>query len=357
MIANKSVNVLGIMSGTSLDGLDMALCSFSEVQNKISYDLICAETIAYPEGILNKLAKAHLFNADKLWQLHCEYGRFLGLEANSFLSRNKLKADIISSHGHTIFHQPSNSFTTQIGDGASLAAFSGITTVCDFRSTDVALGGQGAPLVPKGELDLFNNCDAFLNLGGIANISLIKDNSVFAMDVCPMNQVLNFLASKLNLNYDRGGDIAASGIVSNEMLNELNNLDFYKITKSRSLGREWVQNVFLPVVEKYDLSVESKLATVSQHFAFQIATFINQNKIRSCMISGGGAYNNDFVQRLKGACSIGWIIPDDKIIQFKEALIFAYLGYLRFHNKINVLKSVTGASRDSCSGAIYLGVK
>jgi anhydro-N-acetylmuramic acid kinase len=346
---------MGAMSGTSLDGLDLALCHFNSENDKITYEIIKAKTINYDEQWKERLKNAHFLNVEDFWKLHADFGKFIGISVNNFLNEYSLKADCIASHGHTVFHQPAKQITIQIGDGASIASVSNFETICDFRSVDVALGGQGAPLVPLGERDLFKGNDAFLNLGGIANISIHKPDTIKAFDVCPFNQVLNYLSNFLGKEYDSEGLLASRGIVNEDLLQQLNAIDFYRTEGVRSLGREWVEMVFLPIVEKSNISWNDKLATCSMHFAFQIARVLNASKCKSVMITGGGTYNVDFLNKIRSKTTIEFFIPDDETIQFKEALIFAYLGYLRKVSKINVLKSVTGAARNSIGGAIYSG--
>jgi anhydro-N-acetylmuramic acid kinase len=290
---------------------------------------------------------------------------FSAQSVNQFLKGKKHKIDVIASHGHTVFHQPQFGMSCQIGSGAYIAALTNIATACDFRSTDVALGGQGAPLVPIGDELLFNKYDACLNIGGIANISFasrhhpshigdgVGERSAF--DVCPTNLVFNFYATQAGKPYDKGGKIAASGIVNQEILKKLNALSFYKKYKSKSLGREWIEKEVIALLQDSNLTLQDKLATVLEHSAFQVANVLNYFKLKNVLITGGGAYNTQFINRIKHYITCQLILPDDKTIQFKEALIFAFLGVLRLREETNCLKTVTGATRNSCSGALYLG--
>ncbi|MGZ3903327.1 MAG: anhydro-N-acetylmuramic acid kinase [Bacteroidia bacterium] len=346
--------VIGLMSGTSLDGLDIAYCEFALKGKKWSYKILNAETVAYHKEGKDKLRNAHLMAAEELCELHTDFGFFIGEKVLKFIKKNKLKkVDLISSHGHTIFHQPLNHFTLQIGDGATIAAVTGIKTVCDFRSTDVALGGQGAPLVPIGDELLFSDYEACLNIGGIANISFKQKEKRIAFDICPANLLFNHLAKQTGQEYDKGGKIAASGKFNDALLRKFNSLSYYKKYKSKSLGREDIQRDFISAIDNSKVSLKDKLATASEHAAFQTARVLNNFKVKNVLVTGGGAYNKDFLERISAYTDCKLIISDDKTIQFKEALIFAFLGVLRLRNEVNTLKFVTGAKRDSCGGAIY----
>jgi anhydro-N-acetylmuramic acid kinase len=349
----KIYNVIGLMSGTSLDGLDIAYCEFTKTGKNWNYKIVKAETIPYHKSGKDKLQNAHLVKAEELCELHADFGNFIGEKVLQFIKKNKIKnVDLISSHGHTIFHQPLNHFTYQLGDGASIAAATGIKTVCDFRSTDVALGGQGAPLVPIGDELLFNKYDACLNIGGIANISFKQKGKRLAFDICPANMLFNHLAKEKGLQYDKGGKLASKGNFNSALLKKLNSFPYYKNYKSKSLGREDIEKDFIFLFSS-SLSIQDKLATVSEHAAFQTARVLNNFKIKTVLVTGGGAYNTDFLNRVSAYSDCTLHVPNDMTIQFKEALIFAFLGVLRVRNEVNTLKEVTGAKRNSCSGAIY----
>lgn len=344
------------MSGTSLDGLDIALCEFSETSNGYEYRIIEAETLPYSDIQKSKLRHCHRSSASDYVKLNQRFGKHIGETIHVFLNKNNLKADAIASHGHTIFHQPSNGFTSQIGCGATIAGITGLTTVCDFRSTDVALGGQGAPLVPIGDKLLFADQAACLNLGGIANISFDTEKGErTAFDICICNIVLNYLAHSKRMPFDDNGKMARNGEVDDKLLQVLNVLEHYKITGSRSLGYEWFETHFLSLINGHkSTSAEDLLATFTEHIAEQISIAINKNNINSILISGGGTYNGYLIDLIRQKTTAKLIIPDDKIINFKEALIFAFLGYLRLNEKTNTLHSVTGAKQDSIGGAVYL---
>lgn len=352
---NTSYLVVGIMSGTSLDGLDLAYCSFVKINEHWDYNIIVAKTIPYPLEWKNRLAKAtNLFSLEFLL-LNIEYSKFIGQCANKFISDNNIKADFISSHGHTIFHQPDKYLTVQIGSGAVIAAETQMKVICDFRSLDVAYKGQGAPLVPIGDTMLFPEYDACLNIGGFANISYNKNNKRLAFDICPANIVLNHFAKNKGFDYDKDGEIAKSGIYNNNLADSLNNLAFYSFPPPKSLGKEWFESEFLPIIQKQEISTEDILRTLTEHIAIQIASEINLSSAKKVLVTGGGAYNACLVEKIKSKSNATIEIPSDEVINYKEALIFAFLGVLRERNENNCLKSVTGAIADNCGGAIYNG--
>lgn len=348
----QKYSALGVMSGTSLDGLDLAFCEFW-YNRQWNFKIIAAETISYTKDWRNKLTKASKLNGLELSLLNKSFGELIGRKAINFLNTRNLQADFIASHGHTIFHQPENNFTLQIGCGAAISATSGIKTVVDFRSLDVMLGGQGAPLVPIGDQLLFNEYDYCINIGGFANISFQENNQRFAYDIGPANIILNYLANKLNLDYDKNGEIGKQGSVNQDLLTELNNLPYYKLNYPKSLGREWLENDFISIIEKHQDSIPNLLASVYEHIAIQISKSIN-NQTKKVLITGGGALNDYLINLIKHKTESEIIIPNKLIVDFKEALIFAFLGLLRNQGRINTLSSVTGAARDSSGGTIYI---
>ncbi len=349
-------HVIGLMSGSSLDGLDVAYCQFKNTKGKWSFEILEAETFVYTLSLQQKLTTLHLSSAKELMQQDAELAKLWAMMVKNFIRKNEIeKVDFIASHGHTIFHEPQNNFSTQIGNGAAIAALTGISTVCDFRSTDVALGGQGAPLVPIGDLQLFHEFDACLNLGGICNITLKNENEISAFDIAPCNQLLNFLAKELGKDFDENGNFASNGKVNFDILQQLNDLDFYKNKAAKSLSNQY-SNALIEILQKEN-STENKLRTVVEHIAFQISEVLNSSKNnaqKKCLVTGGGAFNSFLIETLQSKTDWQIIIPDKKLIAFKEALIFAFLGVLRWRNETNVLKKITAATKDSCSGAIYL---
>ncbi|MFA8300762.1 MAG: anhydro-N-acetylmuramic acid kinase [Hyphomicrobiales bacterium] len=346
--------VIGLMSGTSLDGLDIAFTKF-EYNNKWNYTLLQSDTIAYSDQLKDQLRNAELLNGQDLLQLHNQYGRYLGQQCKDFISKYNIQPDFIASHGHTIFHQPNLGYTLQIGGGDYIAVHSGLTTICDFRNKDVALGGQGAPLVPIGDLLLFSDYDACINLGGIANISLDIDGKRIAFDICPFNMPLNHLMKKLGYDYDPEGSFAAKGSIDTKLLQQLNDLDYYQRLHPKSLGKEWFIDNILPLIELKDADIYTFLRTFVEHYAIQISRVLNENACKKVLFTGGGTKNTFFLEVLRKHVNDNVIfdVPNEKIIDYKEAIIFAFLGALRYRNEINCLASVTGASIDSSSGNIY----
>lgn len=342
------------MSGTSLDGVDVAHIKFEINNNKWSYEIYECDTISYATEIISKLKNGINFNQNELSDLNTEYTNLLGNIISEFITKNNISnLDAVCSHGHTILHQPQNGFTLQIGNLPDIAKITNQKVVCDFRVQDVELGGQGAPLVPIGDKILFSEFDYCLNLGGFSNISYEKNNQRIAFDISPVNTVLNFYANTFGLEYDDKGNISASGNLNSELFNELNRLEFYNKSFPKSLGFEFVKETVLPILESYSISTEDKMRTFTEHIAFQIGKIL-QSKSGKLLVSGGGVYNDFLIGRMKVHLpTIEVIIPDEKTIKFKEALIFALLGVLKLRNEINVLSSVTGAKHDHSSGEIY----
>ena len=347
--------IIGLMSGTSLDGLDLLACDFYQEKGRWNYTVKAAETIAYPDEWKARLSRLTQASGKELACSHADLGHYLGRCAAAFVQKNHLHPLLVASHGHTIFHQPERGFTLQIGDGAALATECGLTVVNDFRLTDVALGGQGAPLVPIGDELLFPQYDACLNIGGIANISFRNEGQRVAFDIAPANQVFNYLAALKGLPFDRDGRLARKGKVDAACLEKLNALKYYAQPYPKSLGKEWVDAACLPVLKTSCLSVEDALATAVEHVAFQIARVLNDFHIRSLLLSGGGTWNAFLRERLAAmAAGTQCCIPSEEVVDYKEALIFAFLGLKRWLGEANCLRSVTGASRDCCGGALWL---
>ncbi len=346
---NTKTHVLGLMSGTSLDGVDIVYVAF---ENKTSFEIIHADTIPYADDLKHKLQNAFNETELEIKKLDIEYGEYLGNLINIFINKNNIETiDFIASHGHTIFHKPEEGYTLQIGNGEMIAKITNQKVVCDFRTQDVELGGQGAPLVPIGDQQLFSKYDYCLNLGGFVNISFDDNGIRKAFDICPINIVMNYYTRLIGLEYDDGGKIAAIGVINNELLEELNQLPFYKDTNPKSLGYEFVVSDILPMIDKYNLELKDVLRTFVEHVVFQISEKITtRGKI---IITGGGAFNTFLISRLREVLGYEIIIPSDLIINFKEALIFAFLGLLRVENQVNCLQSVTGAKKDHSSGVIY----
>lgn len=342
------------MSGTSLDGLDIACCRFEWVDGTWKYEILAAETMPYSKDWSVRLRSLPELTGEELISEHVAYGKYLGQAVQDFRKRFPLRIDFVSSHGHTVFHQPHLGFTFQAGAGAAIAATCGLPVISDFRSADVAMGGQGAPLVPVGDQLLFSHYDSCLNLGGIANISFEKNGKRLAYDVAPCNLLLNELAGRLGFSYDEHGKMAASGKVLPAVLEALNDLDYYSRSFPKSLGREDVEEDFLPLLSERH-NVPDLLATVTRHIALQVAAAVQQKQGNAgLLITGGGALNTALVQEIKACVAGEVVVGSDSILHFKEALIFAFLGVLRWRGEINVLCSVTGSKTDHCAGAINL---
>ncbi len=350
-------HVIGVMSGTSLDGIDLVYVKI-EKKKTYSFEILETNTVNYSEKWKKTLFEAFDYSGEKLTKLNVNYGEFLGEIILDFIQKNKLKnIDFIASHGHTIFHQPHLKYTLQIGSGAAISAVTNIKTICDFRVQDVALGGQGAPLVPIGDKYLFSDYDFCLNLGGFSNISFKKENQRVAFDICPVNIVMNYYTRKIELEYDDKGQMASQGILNTALLEELNNLPFYKDSQPKSLGYEYIVKTIFPMIDKYQLPLEDILRTFVEHDAVQIANVVNNSlendHAKKMLVTGGGAFNDYLISRLRELTKVEVVIPDKEIIDFKEALVFALLGVLKDQNEVNCLKSVTGAKKDHSSGVVF----
>ncbi|KQS89789.1 anhydro-N-acetylmuramic acid kinase [Chryseobacterium sp. Leaf394] len=342
---------IGLMSGTSLDGLDLCLAEFEKTENSWQFVIIEAETISYPEKWENYLKNSIHLSAQNLLALNSDYGFYLGEKVNDFIRTKKISdIDLIASHGHTVFHQPQRKFTQQIGDGRAIKLLTSIPVVYDFRTQDVLMGGNGAPLVPIGDELLFSEYDACLNLGGFSNISFKKSGKRIAFDICPVNIVLNKISKDLGKNFDENGDLARKGNIDLDLLEKLNNLEFYDQQHPKSLGIEFCNQNIFPLLENVDSL--TALATFTEHAAVQISKISNENHLKKVLFTGGGTYNFFLIEKIRSKTSAEIIIPEKTIIDFKEALIFAFMGVLRMNNEINVLSSATGSSNDHSSGII-----
>lgn len=344
------LHAIGLMSGTSLDGLDICYARF-EKQDNWDFRIIKAETIPYPEHWENQLRNSINLSAEELLGLNSEYGFYLGQLTSDFIQKHELKSvDLIASHGHTVYHQPQKKFTLQIGDGRAIKIITDFPIIYDFRTQDVLMGGNGAPLVPIGDELLFSQYDACLNLGGFSNISLKINNKRIAFDIVPVNIVLNKLAQQSGESFDKNGDLARSGTVHQELLSKLNSLDFYRQSHPKSLGIEWCSENIFPLFE--NITETDLLATFTEHAAQQISKAINENNLRNVLFTGGGTYNTYLIEKIRAKTQAEIVIPEKVLIDYKEALIFALMGVLRLNNQINILSSATGSSHDHSSGII-----
>jgi anhydro-N-acetylmuramic acid kinase len=359
---------IGIMSGSSLDGLDIAFVEFHESAGKWTYEIIAADCYPYSAEWTKRLRGAIQLNALDYQLLHAEYGHYIGEQVNAFIAQHNLqyKVQLIASHGHTTFHAPAQKMTGQLGDGAAIAAVTGINVVSDLRAMDVALGGQGAPIVPIGEKLLLGNYTFFLNLGGIANISYNHPNKYIAFDVCPANRVMNMLAHEAGKPFDEGGQIAASGKLNTNLLKMLNELEYYQMPHPKSLANDFGTDVLFPLLKSSGVTVADAMHTMVEHIAMQISEPILEllktdppaGGELKLLATGGGAHNHFMMERLQAAlqpAGVELVVPEKNIIDFKEALIMALIGVLRWREENNVLASVTGASRSSIGGAVWIG--
>ncbi len=357
-------NVIGLMSGSSLDGLDIAFVHFEETAGKWQFEIQESACIPYSAGWKESLSSVDRISAREYLLLHSAYGHFLGNSINDFLEEKGLayRVQLIASHGHTAYHMPERQMTAQLGDGAAIAAVTGIRTITDIRAVDIALGGQGAPIVPIGEKLLFPEYDLFLNIGGIANMSASGEKMI-GFDVCPANRILNLLSSGTEKGFDENGVLARSGRVDENLLSRLNEFAYYQMPYPKSLSNEFGLNEIYPVVERANLTTPDALRTYVQHIVDQIANAAIYMKERTgskdnlrLLITGGGAHNLFLIEKLMEAVSadsIECIIPSENLIDYKEALVVALMGALRWREDINVLQSVTGASKDSINGAVW----
>ena len=375
--------VIGLMSGSSLDGLDIAFAEFHENGGTWSYELLNADCYTYTTEWSERLKNATGLAALDYQVLHAEYGHYLGQQVNKFIQEHGLhyQVALIASHGHTTFHVPLKKMTGQLGEGAGIAAETQLPVVTDLRALDIAFGGQGAPIVPIGEKLLLGEYDFFLNLGGIANISVrphpnppqkesasdtqANTGAFIAFDICPANRVLNLLINELGKEYDAGGAIAAGGKLNGSLLDKLNELAYYKQPYPKSLANDFGTGVVYPLIRDTGCGTSDSLRTYVEHIAVQIRnaiTGLSNYKLQTTnyklLVTGGGAFNTFLIQRLRKyleECNIDVIVPDAQLVNFKEALIMAFIGVLRWRQEYNVLSSVTGARRDSIGGALWMG--
>lgn len=356
MIKNE-YKVIGVMSGTSLDGIDFVYVRF-QFDTTWHFEIIHSETVSYEVQWVEILRKLVSYSSEELKKTDLKYTEYLAEKINHFIQKYKIHdVDAVCSHGHTALHRPEEGLTYQIGNLPNIVEIVNKTVVCDFRVQDVEYGGQGAPLVPIGDKLLFADYDFCLNLGGFANLSTEIDNQRIAYDVCPVNIVLNKYVKQLGFEYDDKGKMASKGAINEELLSKLNTLSFYSASYPKSLGLEWVDKNIFPVIDSFQLGIKDVLSTFIEHIAIQIASEINKKNGVSVYITGGGVYNEYLIERLKANTKNNIIIPLKTIIEFKEALIFGFLGVLKLRNEVNCLKSVTGASQNHSSGKIYIPKK
>jgi anhydro-N-acetylmuramic acid kinase len=364
---------IGIMSGSSLDGLDIAYTQFQETGGKWDFEILHAECLPYSTAWAGRLSTATSLSALDYQLLHADFGHYIGEQVNLFIDRFDLhhKVHLVSSHGHTTFHVPTRKMTAQLGDGAAIAAVTGLPVVSDLRAMDVAFGGQGAPIVPIGEKLLLNDYDLLLNLGGIANISARNHGDYIAFDVCPANRIMNMIAGRQGLEYDENGALAAKGTASFELLQRLDQLEYYGLPYPKSLANDFGTGTVLPLIDQYGLSMEDALRTCVEHICAQLSrsvTSLNTIQVmegtetspRKMLVTGGGAQNEFLISRLKevlGGMQVEIVVPGRNLVNYKEAMIMGLIGILRWREEYNVLSSVTGAARSSIGGALWMGAE
>ncbi len=351
-MSNKIYNVIGVMSGTSLDGIDIAYIKF--FKNKFwKYKIIYAKTFNYDNFWKTKLESAQNLRNNELKSLDNDYTKFLASKVKEFINEKKIKEiDFIGSHGHTVFHEPSKGYTFQIGNNYKIANYLNRTVICDFRTNDIRLGGQGAPLVPIGDLLLFKKYDICLNLGGFANISKKLKNDIIAYDICAVNTVFNFLSKKIKLDYDDKGLNARKGKLVKDLYEKFEALKYYDLLPPKSLGIEWVKSKVFPLLENFSKHpITDLMYTYSLHISKEIAK--NLSEYNSILVTGGGAYNLFLIEGIQKYTKGKLFLPEKLLIDFKESLIFGFLAVLKYRDEINCLRSVTGAKRDHCSGKIF----
>jgi anhydro-N-acetylmuramic acid kinase len=355
----RSYRIIGLMSGSSLDGLDIACCALSWDGQYWGFEIEAAECAPYDDRWTTRLRNAHTLSGRDLWQLHVDFGRFSGNAVRDFIAQKNLQGiDAVGSHGHTVFHAPEQNFTTQIGDGAVLAAQCGLPVICDFRSADMAKNGQGAPLVPIGDRLLLGQYRYLLNLGGIANVTIQDGDKTLAFDIACANQLLNIYAQALGGVYDDKGQWAAQGALHTPLYDALNKLDYYSKAAPKSLDNGYSRDVVLPLCAQYDVTPHDMLHTLCEHIAYQIGlslkSVISSITDDKMLLTGGGAYNDYLVSRIAHHTGLHIEQADPLLISYKEALVFAFLAALRLRGEDNILSSVTGAKANSVGGAIYL---
>lgn len=366
----NTYHAIGLMSGSSLDGLDLAYCRFDLEGGTISWELLAQECVPFDPKWTMRLKKLYSQDALTFVKTHTYFGHYMGELVGDFVQKHGAKPDFVASHGHTVFHEPEARMTFQIGDGAALAVACGLPTISNFRQHDVALGGEGAPLAPIADKYLFAGYDFYLNIGGIANLSANVNGDMIAFDVCAANTLLNFVAAQIGLDYDRDGRLASNGQVREFLLDDLNNDYHYRNPYPKSISNKWVQSRMVPVLIRTRMSPEDKARTVCEHISLQISSsvsmIIQRENIDSrrfkMLATGGGALNRYLMNNIQevfehDGLEVELVLPSPEIIKFKEAILMAFMGVLRLTNTPNVLSSVTGAAQNNIGGAFYQGTK
>lgn len=364
----KNYHVLGVMTGSSLDGVDIVYTKITASEKKYSYEILMTDCVKMPAKWKLRISQLVLQNAVTYLKTSAFFGQFLGEILLDFITRNQIEnqLDFIASHGQTIFHQPENKFSSQIGDGSVIAAITGFPVICDFRSVDVALGGQGAPVAPIANKLFYPEYSLFLNLGGIGNLAANINGKYVAFDFTAVNLILDKIAKELELEYDDEGKIAAFGNFSETLFDSLNHSIYYNKSYPKSLSGGWVSKVMLPIISRSPLSHADKLHTVVYHVAYQLKNAISMieakenisfSKNDKMLATGGGVFNRFLMQIIQEKIGVSVTIPDHQIIKFNEAVLMALMGVMRVRQETNIMSSVTGATYDTIGGAIYEGWK
>ena len=358
---------IGLMSGSSLDGLDIVFAELNENSGNWEYEIKAADCLEYPEEWKTRLQEAVSLNALDYLLLHTEYGNYLGKEVNRFIEKNDLhyQVSLIASHGHTTFHVPSKKMTAQLGDGSAIAAETKLPVVSELRALDIAFGGQGAPIIPVGEKLLWKDHSMFLNIGGIANISFNLPDTYIAYDVCPANRVMNMIAQRVNKDFDAGGEMAALGNVHEGLLEKINASDYYRQPYPKSLANSFGTAEMYPLVRSFGLTHNDELRTYTEHVVTQVKRAVvdglsmqAKDTDKKLFVTGGGAFNHFLIQRLSEVLKpegVEVVVPGEEIVKYKEALVMALIGVLRWRQEYNVYATVTGAERNSIGGALWNG--
>ncbi|MBL7771429.1 MAG: anhydro-N-acetylmuramic acid kinase [Chitinophagaceae bacterium] len=354
--------VIGTMSGSSMDGLDIAYCTLEETGGNWTYEITQADCIAFSKEWQEQLKNITALSARELFRCHTAFGKWMGEQLNAFIEKNNLehKVHFIASHGHTVFHEPQHGMTFQMGDGASIAAVTQLPVITDLRNMDVALGGQGAPIVPIGEQFLWKDYTHFLNLGGICNITFKQDGKHIAFDVCAANRILNVLAQEAGFDFDHEGKMAARGTINQDLLIALNDQEYFRKPFPKSLANEFGTETIYSILKEYSCSIDDKLRTVTEHIVMQIDAICTADGEQRMLVTGGGAHNTFLLARLRDTLTAKQMevtVPDSELINYKEALVMAFIGVLRWREEENVLASVTGAQRNSIGGALWMGAQ
>lgn len=357
-----TTHVIGIMSGSSLDGLDIALCQFEDDGNNLTWEIMDSITIPYNDQWYDLLKYASIRSGKDLMHLDSLYGDFIGEQIKGLMNMRGWKADYVACHGHTVFHEPALGFTTQIGSGAHISVKTGLDTITSFRDADVAAGGQGAPFSPVADRNLFAGYEGYLNLGGIANVTLVDEKNIwYAWDICPCNQALNFLSQRANHMFDKGGQMASQGAMLDEIRQNLIAMFPFDAGLPRGLSNDEVASTWIRYLESRKENTQDLLGTTTQSVADVIGIHISSliKRPAKILVTGGGVYNDHLIKLLRREgqdFGITYELPSPEIIDFKESLLIAYLGYLTMNGKPYNIHTLTGATQNMGGGALYKAV-